>query len=146
MADSKLFNYSCLVTELHYIAQFNNVVKYLKALWKEFIKMKSSNRWLYIFGTVIGVMVIITVLLALTIGSPSEEALLGEETPEGTLQRFLLAVRDRDYLTAETYFSPSEDDKTDFELLRNRPAVSGENPAWKVTMGNTIINDDEATV
>lgn len=108
--------------------------------------MKSSSRWLYLFGIAIGVLVIATVVLVLTIGSPSDESLLSEDTPEGTVQRFLLALRDGDYLAAEDYLSPSDDDRTELKFLRNRALDSSESPGWKATLGNTIIKDDEASV
>lgn len=108
--------------------------------------MKSSSRWLYMFGIAIGVLVIATVVLALTTGSPSDKPLLSEDTPEGTVQRFLVAVRDGDYLAAEGYLSPSDDDRTELKFLRNRAIGSSEGPGWKATLGNTIIRDDEASV
>ncbi len=108
--------------------------------------MKSSSRWLYLFGTAIGVLVIVTVVLALTIGAPFNETLLSEDTPEGTVQRYLVAVRDGDYLAAEDYLSTEDDDRTELKFLRNQPIDSSEAPGWKATLGDTIIKDDEATV
>ena len=108
--------------------------------------MKSSHRWLITFGLAIGVLVIVTVVLVLTTTQRGEEALLPEDTPEGTVQRFLLTVRDEDYLAAESYLSPTIDDKTDSALPKNRIVQSGEKTGWKATLGKSVVKNDEATV
>ena len=69
-----------------------------------------------------------------------------EDTPEGTVQRFLLAVRDEDYLAAESYLSPPIDDKVAYDLRRNRVAGLGEGPGWKATLGKSVVRNNEATV
>ena len=108
--------------------------------------MRSSRRWLFTFGLAIGVLVIVTVVLVLTTASPADKPLLPEDTPEGTVQRFLLAVRDGDYLAAESYLAPPIDDKITYDLGRNRVAGFGEGSGWKATLGKSIVRDDEATV
>ncbi len=108
--------------------------------------MKSSRRWLLAFGLAIGVLIIVTVALVLTTSSQGDEPLLPEDTPEGTVQRFLLAIRDEDYLAAESYLSPTVDDKIAFDLRQNRLAGPGDGPGWKATLGKSIVRDDEATV
>lgn len=108
--------------------------------------MRSSRRWLFAFGLAIGVLVIATVVLVLATSSREDEPLLPENTPEGTVQRFLLAVRDEDYLAAESYLSPTIDDKIPYDLRRNRTAGPGEEPGWRITLGKSIVRDDEATV
>lgn len=108
--------------------------------------MKSSSRWLYIFGAAIGALIIAVVAIVLATGSPSEEPLLGEDTPEGTVQRFLLAVRDEDYQAAESYLATETDDRLDGDILKSRLSGSGEDSGWKATLGDTIIKGDEASV
>ena len=108
--------------------------------------MKQSRRWLYIFGTAIGALIIAAVVLALVMASPADETLLPEDTPEGTVQRFLLAVRDEDYLTADSYLSPDVDDKLAYDLRQSRIIRSDDGPGWKATLGKSAIKDDEATV
>ncbi len=108
--------------------------------------MRSSRRWLLIFGLAIGILIIATVVLVLITASPEDESLLPEDTPEGTVQRFLLAVRDEDYLAAESYLSPTIDDKIAYDLRRNRVAGPGEGPGWKATLGKSVVRNDEATV
>lgn len=108
--------------------------------------MKSSRRWLVIFGLAIGVIIAVTVTLVLTTASPGDETLLPEDTPEGTVQQFLLAVRDGDYLAAESYLSPSVEDKIDFDLRRSRVVVPDEGASWRATLGKSVVKGDEATV
>ena len=108
--------------------------------------IRSSRRWLFTFGLAIGVLVIVTVVLVLTTSSPIDKPLLPEDTPEGTVQRYLLAVRDKDYLAAEGYLSPTIDDKIAYDLRQNRVTELGEGSGWKATLGKSIVRDDEATV
>jgi len=110
--------------------------------------MKSSNRWLYYFGAAIGLLVIVTIVLALTIGSPSQENLLSADTPEGTVQHFLLAVKDGDYQAAESYLAPPEDPnvRPELDLLKNRVTSAGEEPGWRASLGDTNVTGEEATV
>ena len=108
--------------------------------------MRSSRRWLLASGLAIGVLVIVSVVLAITMASQGDAPLLPEDTPEGTVQRFLLAVRDGDYLAAESYLSPTIDDKTTYDLQRNRVVGPSNRPGWKATLGKSVVRDDEATV
>ena len=108
--------------------------------------MRSSRRWLLVFGLTIGVLIIVTVALVLTASSRGDEPLLPEDAPEGTVQRFLLAIRDEDYLAAESYLSPTIDDKVTYDLRQNRLAGPSEDPGWKATLGKSIVRDDETIV
>ncbi len=110
--------------------------------------MRSSRRWLLTFGLAIGILVIAIVALVLITASPEDAPLLPEDTPEGTVQRFLLAVRDEDYLVAESYLSPTidVDDKIAYDLRRNRAVGPGGGAGWKATLGKSVVRDDEATV
>ena len=108
--------------------------------------MRSSRRWLLAFGLAIVALVIVTVVLVLVTPSPADKPTLPEDTPEGTVQRFLLAVSNQDYLAAEGYLSPTIDDKNGYDLWRDQVTTFGEGSAWKATLGKSIIRDDEATV
>ena len=108
--------------------------------------MKSSTRLLLAFGIAIGVLAIVAVVLVLTLTGERAMTLLPEDTPEGTVQRFLLAVKNEDYLAADSYLSPTIDDKIAYDLRRNRVAGLGEGSGWKATLGKSIVRDDEATV
>lgn len=111
--------------------------------------MNSSRRWLIIFGIAIGILIIATVSLVL-LTKGKEVALLSEDTPQGIVQRYLIAVQEQNYQQAFNYlsFEPSEKIKTYDNWLRT---VIGEiqhvDPnVWKATLGKTTQNDDNATV
>ncbi len=67
--------------------------------------MKTSNRFLLGFGIIIAAIVVLAVTLAVT-GGNEQVKLLPETSPEGTVQRFLLAVKDHDYLKAYGFLAP----------------------------------------
>ena len=107
--------------------------------------MKSSSRLLLAFGVAIGVLVIVAVVLVLAIprgGGP----LLPEDTPEGTVQRYLLALEAEDYLKAYSYLSPAPREKIPYEPWREPLVTFGERPGWKATLGESVVRGDEATV
>jgi len=79
--------------------------------------VKSSSRLLMGFGIGIIVLVIITVVLALSLGQKNAP-LLSADTPEGAVQRFLLAVQSKDYTAAYNYL-----------LLPAAPADTNSSPA-----------------
>jgi len=111
--------------------------------------MNSSRRWLIIFGIAIGILIIATVSLVL-LTKGKEVALLSEDTPQGIVQRYLIAVQEQNYQQAFNYLSiePSEKIKTYDNWLRT---VIGEiqyvdRNVWKATLGKTTQNADNATV
>jgi hypothetical protein len=104
--------------------------------------MRSSRRWLFVSGLIIGVLVIVTVVLALATSSRGDEPLLPEDTPEGAVQRFLLAVRDGDYQTADSYLSSTIEREREYIFRPNRVSEGG----WKATLEDSVISGDEATV
>ena len=107
--------------------------------------MKASNRLLLGFGIAVGVLVIVALVLVLTI--PTQETrLLPENTPEGIVQRYFLALEAEDYVKAYSYLSPPPSDKLTYEEWRRRFVISEERPGWKVTLGKSVVRDNEATV
>ena len=107
--------------------------------------MKTSTRWLLGFGVAIGVLVIVAVVLVLTI--PAQEVyLLPEDTPEGTVQRYFLALQDEDYLKAYDYVSFPPNERYPYEEWRGPFISSGEKREFKVIMGKSLVKDNEATV
>ena len=108
--------------------------------------MKSSSRWLLVFGITIGVLVIVAVVLVLTLAKPGGTPLLPEDTPEGTVQRYFLALQAGDYVTAYSYIIPPPTEKYPYEEWRSPFISSGEKPEWKVTLGKSAVKDSEATV
>jgi len=107
--------------------------------------VKSSSRWLLIFGVTIGVLVIVAVVLVLTMPTP-ETRLLPEDTPEGIVQRYFLALQAEDYVTAYSYLSPPPTEKYPYEEWRGPFISSEEKPGFKVTLGKSAVRGNEANV
>jgi hypothetical protein len=111
--------------------------------------MNSSRRWLIIFAIVISILVIATVSLVLLMKG-NEIALLPQDTPQGIVQRYLIAVQEKNYQKAYNYlsFEPSQKIKAYDDWLRmviGAPQISDQS-AWKATLGKTTQNGDNATV
>lgn len=111
--------------------------------------MKSSNRLLVTFGIVIGVLVVTGIVLGLTLGGQTA-SLLPEDTPEGTVQRYILAIKAEDYEKAYGYLSPAalaESTYFDtYEKWSQRYSRYRESRGWKATLGESTVTGDEATV
>ena len=110
--------------------------------------MNSSRRWLIIFGIVIAVLVVVTTVLVLSTGG-SKVALLPEDTPQGIVQRYLLAVQNKDFQQAYGYlsFDQSGQFTTYTEWIQMMPVPQASNQsAWRATLGNTALNGNNATV
>ncbi len=110
--------------------------------------MKSQNRLLIGFGIGIGVLVIVTIALVLAIGQ-QKPALLAEGTPEGTVQRYLLALQNRDFNAAYDFLSP--DESTDFPKPQTRDmwiqsAQGLQDTAWKANLGKVTVTGNTARV
>ena len=105
--------------------------------------MSKANRWLAIFGAIIGLVLVVAVVLTLVLSHDSP--LLPENTPEGTLQRFILAIRDRDQSTAEKYLS-SRILALSGEYLWRDYGYDYRSPAWQAILGKTNITNGEATI
>jgi hypothetical protein len=111
--------------------------------------MNSSRRWLIIFAIVISVLVIATASLVL-LTKGKEIALLPEDTPQGIVQRYLIAVQEQNYQKAYDYlsFDPSEKIHTYdnwFRMMIDEPQISNQS-VWKATLGKITQNGDDAIV
>lgn len=111
--------------------------------------MDSSRRWLLVFGSVIGVLVITAVVLVLLTGGDQPE-LLGENTPEGTVQRYLIAIQENKYQQAFGYlkFSSSDPVKNYEDWVRMVAGYPGTDnrSTWKAVLGSASQTGDTATV
>jgi len=105
--------------------------------------MKSTNRWLIIFGAIIGALVIVAVTLVLTM--KNNTALLAENSPEGVVQRYILAIKNGDFQTAYTYLSDSAQTSMPYSTWKPIPPSSG-NPTWQATIGKATIQGTTATI
>ena len=111
--------------------------------------MKTSSRALLGFGIAVAVLIIGTLILVLTLGK-GNSPLLSENTPQGVVQRYLLAVQEKNYPAAYAYLVPSDPQNI------NNPAqtydnwlISAQNntnTTWKANLGTVTVNGDSATV
>ncbi|MFH1382253.1 MAG: hypothetical protein ABIH70_05095 [Chloroflexota bacterium] len=109
--------------------------------------MKSPNRLLLGLGLAIAALAIIAIGLVLFI--PKTVSLLPEDTPEGTVQRFLLAVQEKDYPKAFTYLNLVEAGKTVTysDWVRDIPApFTSTQSSWKATLGRSTVSGNNASV
>ena len=113
--------------------------------------MKSSSRLLISFGIGIIALVIVTVVLVLTIGQGNTH-LLPENTPEGVVQRYLLAIQESDYSKAYSYLAPQptptdyyKGSPQSFEYFVNS-AQNAANTTWKANLGKVTVKDNTASV
>jgi len=109
--------------------------------------MKASSRFLLGFGIFIIVIVAVAVIIALAGGS-EQVKLLPENSPEGTVQRFLVAVKDQDYAKAYSYLYPQSDQ------LKGNPydnwvrSVQSyrDSSTWKASIVKSTVRENDATV
>lgn len=85
-----------------------------------------SSRWLVAVAGVVVALILVSVAVALINPRGAAET-LSEDTPEGIVQRFILAVQDRDFSLAHGYLSD--------ELKKTcTVARMEESPPWRVYM------------
>lgn len=110
--------------------------------------MSSSSRFLLGFGILILVIVAISVIIAV-IGSNQPVKILPENSPEGTVQRFLTAVRDRDYTKAYDFLAPQAGtDKTNTldQWVSSTQNSRNSTSSWTASIVKSTVNDDNASV
>jgi hypothetical protein len=108
--------------------------------------MKSSSRWLLISGTAIGILIIAATVLALTMTGEKSGALLPADTPEGTVQRFFLALKGEDYAQANSYLTAETQITMSLGDLNWSYYGYQEKPNWQVTLGKSTVTANEATM
>jgi hypothetical protein len=109
--------------------------------------MKSPNRLVLGLGIAIAALAVIAIVLVLL--TRNSVSLLPENTPQGTVQRFLLAIQNKDYPKAYSYMQLVESSKsvTYDEWLRDIPnTLPSTQSSWKANLGRTTVNSNSATV
>jgi len=109
--------------------------------------MKTSSRFLLGFGIIIVAIVAVAVILAVA-GGNEQVKLLPETSPEGTVQRFLMAVKDQDYLKAYSFLAPQpEQVKGDtYEIWIRSVQSPRDTSSWKASILKSTVRDTNATV
>jgi hypothetical protein len=113
--------------------------------------MKSSSRLLIGFAGGIAVLGLITLVLVFTLGQGKSPA-VPENPPQGTVQRYLQAVQDKDYATAYNYLTPplstpdiSKGPPQTFDFYVSSAQGSANN-AWKASLGKVSETGNDASV
>ena len=118
--------------------------------------MKTPGRFALWF--VIGIVALIGITVGVVLVTRSAVPALPQDSPQGTVQRFLTAIQNRDFPTAYGYLSPNQTlgpkglpgstpTLTYDEWVRSMPpSYQTSSPAWRATLGKTTVNGDQATV
>jgi hypothetical protein len=108
--------------------------------------MNSSSKWLLVFAGIVGALALLAVILVLSTRGKNV-TLLAVDTPQGTVQRYLVALENQDYQQAYTYLSPNMPGTISYNdwltQNQNRPATQ---TGWRATLGKTEQNGGYATV
>jgi hypothetical protein len=111
--------------------------------------MQTSRRILIGFGAGIVVLIAAAIVLVVTTGHRNPP-MLAADTPEGTVQRYLLAIQEKNYRAAYDYLllpNPNQPkvptESYDNWLLSTR--FSGDS-TWKASLGSVEISGDTASL
>ena len=109
--------------------------------------MNNPNRFLIGFGIFVLVFAVVAVIVAVA-GSRESVKLLSENTSEGTVQRFLMAIKEKDYVKAYNFLSPQTEQMkgTSIDDWMRTTQYSGDDSSWKASIVRTMVKDDNATV
>jgi len=108
--------------------------------------MNSSSKWLIIFAGIIGALAVLAVVLVFSTQGKNV-TLLPADTPQGTVQRYLITLENQDYQQAYTYLSPNMSGMMSYNdwLTQNTNRPAGQT-GWRATLGKTVQNGGYATV
>lgn len=111
--------------------------------------MDNSRRWFAVFASIIALLVLVSVVLVF-ISEGREARLLPADTPQGIVQRYLIALQKRDYQQAYGYlhFESTEHKPTYDDWLRMTAGITSraDQPAWKASLGSITPDDSKAVV
>jgi|WetSurMetagenome_2_1015567.scaffolds.fasta_scaffold917275_1 hypothetical protein len=109
--------------------------------------MKNSSRFLLGFGIFIVVVVAVAVIIAL-VGGNEQVKLLPEDSPEGTVQQFLMAVKAQDYPKAYGYLHPQSDQlkENSYDNWIRSAQSYRDSSTWKASIVKSTVRENDATV
>ncbi|MBI4268032.1 MAG: hypothetical protein HY662_04525 [Chloroflexi bacterium] len=106
----------------------------------------------FTLGFIIAILVLIAVTVGLVLTTDKPTTTLPENTPEGTVQRYLTAIQEQDYPKAYSYLTfertPKDTRPTTYdEWVRSLPVpYQSSQPAWRATLGKITTSDNQSTV
>jgi hypothetical protein len=100
----------------------------------------------FLTGILVGIAALVVLALVVFFARDNSQTYLPDDTPEGVVHNYVLAIINKDYEKAYGYLADLENKPT-FEAFR-RPFLNGYvNPAnTAVDVGQAEISDDEASV
>ena len=111
--------------------------------------METSSKVLIAFGIILAVLVIGVTALVFLAGN-GETELLPEDIPEGTVQRYLIAIHESHYQDAYAYLKFPADDRVESYEDWMRMSFGWPDPyhqrTWKASLGESEITTNKATV
>jgi hypothetical protein len=111
--------------------------------------MRTSSRTLLGFGIGLGILIVVTIILALTLGR-GNSPLMAENTPQGIVQRYLLAVQEKNYSAAYNYLAPSDPKNVNGPIqsydMWLQASQNSANSTWKANLGQVSISGETANV
>jgi hypothetical protein len=112
-------------------------------------RVETSSKALIVFGIILTVLVAGVTALVFLAGN-GEVSLLPEDSPEGTVQRYLIAINENRYQDAYSYLKFSPDDRIESYEDWLRMSVGWPDPyhqrTWKASLGETEITANKAAV
>ena len=108
------------------------------------IPKTSSGRWLAGITTAVGALVVISVVVALATGTDTPP-LLAEDTPEGTVQRYIIAFQDADYTAAYALLTEDAHERCPIEEFRKQRRLGDRDDA-RVRLDATRPAGDDVEV
>ena len=98
-------------------------------------------------GVIIGLIVAVLVVAAAIVNAVRPPELFSRDTPEGTVQAFLLALNDENYEAAHALLSPESRERcTPADLVRDRTEATRIVVDDVVEAGQTVIVELDVTV
>ena len=100
----------------------------------------------FLVGILIGIVVLIIAALLVFFTRENKQTYSSEDTPEGVVHNYVLAVLNKDYQRAYNYLSDLEN-KPSYDNFRHSFATGSLNPATAgVKIGNAEVTGEDATV
>ena len=108
------------------------------------IPRTASGRWLAGITAAVGALVVVSLVVALATGS-GEAPLLDEDTPEGTVQRYVRALQDADYATAHALLDEVAREHCPIEDYRRQQRFDSQDDV-RTRLGTTRPAGDDVEV
>ena len=107
--------------------------------------MKSSDHLFALLAGAIGLLALLTLLLVINVNN-KPVILLPENSPDGVVQRYLMAIDSRDYPIAFNHLWRPSGDPTTYDMWRQSFNSLANQPTFEARLSQTRVIGDEAEV